>query len=98
MLGGPLQKMVLRLETGAGVVPVELEREGAAISFGWMEQPIPTWEPFERADELLAALGVERSGLPVELYDLGADARLRRARLAERGGRARARLRRRSRV
>ena len=29
MLGGPLQKIVIRLETGAGVVPVELEREGA---------------------------------------------------------------------
>ena len=31
-----------------------------------MEQPIPELEPFERADELLAALGVERSELPVE--------------------------------
>ena len=30
-----------------------------------MEQPIPKFEPFERADELLAALGVERSELPV---------------------------------
>jgi len=71
VLGGPLQKIVLRLETGKGVIPVELEREGARISFGWMEQPIPTWEPFERAPELLAALGVEQSGLPVELYDVG---------------------------
>jgi trans-2,3-dihydro-3-hydroxyanthranilate isomerase len=35
-----------------------------------MEQPIPKVEPFE-ADELLAALGVERSELPVELYDNG---------------------------
>src|SRR5476649_733134 len=71
VLGGPLQKIILRLETGAGVVPVELEREGARISFGWMEQPIPTWEPFGQADELLAVLGLERSGLPVELYHLG---------------------------
>jgi trans-2,3-dihydro-3-hydroxyanthranilate isomerase len=71
VLGGPLQKIVLRLETGSGVVPVELQREGAAIVFGWMEQPLPTWRPFERADELLAALGVERSGLPVEVYDNG---------------------------
>ena len=71
VLGGPLQKIVLRLETGSGVVPVELEREGATIVFGWMEQPLPTWRPVERADELLAALGVERSGLPVEVYDNG---------------------------
>lgn len=71
VLGAPLQKIVLRLETGAGVVPISLEREGARISFGWMEQPIPVWEPFEPVPELLKALGVERSGLPVELYDLG---------------------------
>jgi trans-2,3-dihydro-3-hydroxyanthranilate isomerase len=71
VLGGPLQKVVLRLETGAGVIPVELEREGARISFGWMEQPIPAWALFPQADELLSALGVERSGLPIELYDLG---------------------------
>ena len=71
VLGGPLQKIVLRLETGRGIVPVELEREGARISFGWMEQPLPSWEPFEQADQLLAALGVERAILPVELYDLG---------------------------
>jgi len=71
VLAAPLQKIVIRLETGKGVIPVELEREGARISFGWMEQPLPTWEPFERAPELLAALRVERSELPVELYDIG---------------------------
>ena len=41
VLGGPLQKILLRIETARGVVPVELEREGAEIVFGWMEQPIP---------------------------------------------------------
>ena len=71
VLGGPLQKIVLRLETGAGVIPVALEREGARISFGWMEQPLPTWEPFSRRQELLDAIGIERSGLPVEHYALG---------------------------
>jgi trans-2,3-dihydro-3-hydroxyanthranilate isomerase len=70
-LGGALQALVLRIETGAGVVPVELQREGPRIVFGWMEQPLPTWQPFERADELLAALGVESSTAPVELYDNG---------------------------
>jgi trans-2,3-dihydro-3-hydroxyanthranilate isomerase len=71
VLGGPLQKIVIRLETGAGVVPVELQREGAALRFGWMDQPISTFEPFAEAEALFAALGVEGSGLPVELYHLG---------------------------
>jgi trans-2,3-dihydro-3-hydroxyanthranilate isomerase len=71
VLGGPLQRIVIRLETGAGIVPVELEREGARIVFGRMDQPLPSWAPFEREAELLAALGVERSGLPVEIYALG---------------------------
>ena len=71
VLGGPLQKMVIRLETGAGVVPVELEREGPKIVFGRMEQPIPVWTPVENADAILAAVGATSSGLPVERYDLG---------------------------
>ncbi len=71
VLGAPLQKIVIRLETGAGVVPVELEREGARIAFGWMDQPIPGWAPFPQPQALLTLLGVERSGLPIELYDLG---------------------------
>jgi len=71
VLGGPLQKMVIRLETGAGVVPVELEREGARIVFGRMQQPIPSVEPYQGADELLDALGVAESKLPVEVYDNG---------------------------
>jgi trans-2,3-dihydro-3-hydroxyanthranilate isomerase len=70
VLAGPLQLGEIRLETGAGIVPVRLEREGPRIVFGWMEQPIPSWRPYERADELLALLRVE-SELPVEYYDLG---------------------------
>ena len=71
VLGGPLQKIVIRLETGSGVVPVELVREGPEIRFGWMNQPIPSWEPFADPEALFRALGVEGSGLPVESYDLG---------------------------
>jgi trans-2,3-dihydro-3-hydroxyanthranilate isomerase len=71
VLGGPLQAMLLRLETGAGVVPVELQREGPRIVFGWMEQPVPTWSPFAAEGELLAALGLSASTEPVELYDNG---------------------------
>jgi trans-2,3-dihydro-3-hydroxyanthranilate isomerase len=70
VLGGPLQLGEIRLETGSGVVPVMLEREGARIVFGRMSQPVPRWEPFDRADELQEVLGV-RSAMPVELYDLG---------------------------
>jgi trans-2,3-dihydro-3-hydroxyanthranilate isomerase len=71
VLAGPLSKIVLRLETGAGVVPVELERDGPEIVFGRMEQPIPAWSTVPNADEILSAVGVERSELPVERYDLG---------------------------
>ena len=72
VLGAPLQLDVIVLETGRGNVPVRLERdESGRIVFGRMLQPIPRWEPFEREAELLAALGIERSEPPVELYDLG---------------------------
>jgi trans-2,3-dihydro-3-hydroxyanthranilate isomerase len=70
VLGAPLQLGEIRLETGAGVIPVTLEREGARIIFGRMQQPIPNWEPFAQAEELQELLGV-RSQLPVEVYDLG---------------------------
>jgi trans-2,3-dihydro-3-hydroxyanthranilate isomerase len=71
VLAGPLQLDELWLETGAGVVPVRLERDGSRIVFGWMRQPPVAAEEFEQAVELLALLGVEKSGLPVELYRQG---------------------------
>ena len=70
VLAQPMQLEVIAIETGSGVVPVWLEREGPKIVFGRMHQPIPTIEPFDEA-LLLEALGVERSELPVELYDNG---------------------------
>src|SRR5881275_2484173 len=72
VLGGPLQLGEIRLETGVGIVPVQLEREGPRIVFGRMVQPIPTVERYAHADELLAALGIERSQLPIDVYDNGA--------------------------
>src|SRR5438105_6973792 len=69
VLAGPLQLGEIRLETGNGIVPVRLEREEDRIVFGRMEQPLPTVEPYRREEELLAALGVAASELPVELYD-----------------------------
>jgi trans-2,3-dihydro-3-hydroxyanthranilate isomerase len=71
VLGGPLQTDEIRLETGRGIVSVALEREGAQLVFGRMAQPIPSFEPFAGEAELLAALGVAGSELPVELYDNG---------------------------
>jgi trans-2,3-dihydro-3-hydroxyanthranilate isomerase len=71
VLAGALSLDEIKLETGSGVVPVRLEREGPRIVFGRMEQPLPTFEPYEAEAELLAALGVERSELPVEVYDNG---------------------------
>ena len=71
VLAGPLQLDELWLETGAGVVPIRLERDGSRIVFGWMRQPAVAAEPYDQADELLALLGVKQSGLPVELYRQG---------------------------
>ena len=72
VLAAPMQLLEIKLETGAGIVPVRLEREGDRIVFGHMEQPLPEVRPFAAEAELLDALGVERSELPVELYDNGA--------------------------
>ncbi|MGH3009908.1 MAG: PhzF family phenazine biosynthesis protein [Gaiellaceae bacterium] len=76
VLAGPLSLDGIHLETGAGVVPVRLERDGSRIVFGWMRQPRCSFEPYDRADELLALLGpaareLAESGLPVELYRQG---------------------------
>ncbi len=71
VLGEQLGIETVRLRTGAGVIAIELRREGERVVFGEMRQPIPTWEPFEPADELLVALGVPRSGLPIEVYSNG---------------------------
>src|SRR5947207_7889305 len=71
VIGDALDRDTVRLETGLGVVPIVLERENGRIVFGRMQQLIPDWVPYDREGELLAALGVERSGLPVEAYANG---------------------------
>jgi trans-2,3-dihydro-3-hydroxyanthranilate isomerase len=71
VLGEAAASQLVRLETGAGVVPVELARENGRIVSGRMRQPVPDWEPYEMAGDLLAALGLELSGLPVEAYRNG---------------------------
>jgi trans-2,3-dihydro-3-hydroxyanthranilate isomerase len=72
VLAAPLQLETIALETAVGIVPVQLDRdESGRIVFGRMVQPVPTVTPFERSADVLAALSVERSELPVELYDNG---------------------------
>ena len=73
VLAQPLQRGVVELETGSGLVPVEFDRdESGALAFGRMQQPIPTIEALADEARLLSVLGLERSELPVELYDNGA--------------------------
>ena len=71
VIGEATQLREVVLETGAGPVPVRLEREGARVVFGWMTQPTPRIVPFPDADALVAALGVTGSVLPIECYDNG---------------------------
>jgi trans-2,3-dihydro-3-hydroxyanthranilate isomerase len=73
VLAAPLQRYVIRLETGMGVVPIALERDqSGAIVFGRMEQPVPTVEPHPEPGRLLAALGIAQSLVPIETYHNGA--------------------------
>src|SRR5256886_420426 len=73
VLAGPLQLIELRLETGAGIVPVRLEREENRVVFGRVEQPLPTGRSYEAQGELLSAPRGERAGLPGGLYDNGVE-------------------------
>jgi trans-2,3-dihydro-3-hydroxyanthranilate isomerase len=68
VLAGALGQRRVVLETGSGSVEVDFERLDGRAASGWMRQPVPTWEDFEARDALLAALGLQRSGLPVEVY------------------------------
>ena len=61
----------LRLETFMGTVPCVLDRVAGQVVAARMSQPVPEWKPFEETEELLAALGVAESVLPVEVYRNG---------------------------
>jgi len=56
------------LETGRGLVPVVLERDGPRITFGRMSQPLPTVSAEPAAAAIVAALGGVTPVLPVERY------------------------------
>lgn len=63
-----LERDEVTLQTGAGLVAVAVRREGERGGFARMRQPIPTREPYGDAQELLDALGLAGSALPVEAY------------------------------
>src|SRR5579871_1444160 len=71
VVGAALGLDTVTLETGVGIVPIALERDRGRIVFARMRGPVPEAEPFEHERELLDALGVRKSGLPVELYRNG---------------------------
>jgi trans-2,3-dihydro-3-hydroxyanthranilate isomerase len=71
VLGAPLQLETIVLETGMGLVPIALQREGPRIVFGRMTQPIPKIEAVAKPELILAALGGVKPVLPVERYDNG---------------------------
>jgi trans-2,3-dihydro-3-hydroxyanthranilate isomerase len=73
VLGAPMQLGVVVLETLSGLVDVTLDRDASGrIDFGRMRQPIPAIQPVAEADAVFAAVGVDGSELPVDLYDNGA--------------------------
>jgi trans-2,3-dihydro-3-hydroxyanthranilate isomerase len=65
------ERAALTIRTGRGAIPVRLDRRPGRATFGWMSQPIPTIEPLADDGRLLVALGVDRSALPIEVYDNG---------------------------
>ncbi|MFJ9808814.1 PhzF family phenazine biosynthesis protein [Streptomyces sp. NPDC101158] len=70
-LGPYLRRDRLLLETAMGPVPFALERRAGRVVAARMRQPVPRWRLFDRAADLLAALGVAASTLPVEVYRNG---------------------------
>ncbi|MGI9255021.1 MAG: PhzF family phenazine biosynthesis protein [Thermomicrobiales bacterium] len=61
----------IKLETGAGTVPVTLSRKNGRVIAGRMRQPVPTSSPWRNPESLLLALGTTKSTLPVTIYDNG---------------------------
>jgi trans-2,3-dihydro-3-hydroxyanthranilate isomerase len=71
VFAGAMERDEVRLETGAGIVPVTFERRDAYRGHGTMSQPLPRWSAFDRTEDLLRALPGAEPTLPVEHYDNG---------------------------
>jgi len=72
VLGGALQAEVVRLETHGGPVSVRLEREGARIVFGWVQEPLPAAAAFGAGAALLGALGLAGALPPSDVSETAA--------------------------
>ncbi len=70
-LGETISGDLLRMETRMGTIRFRLDRAGGRVVSARMRQPNPTWEPYGQTEDLLAALGLPGSTLPVEVYRNG---------------------------
>jgi len=68
VLAAALGRRRVVLETGSGPVEVIFDEQRERAGHGWMAQPLPSWSEFEASAELLGAIGVADSALPVEVY------------------------------
>jgi trans-2,3-dihydro-3-hydroxyanthranilate isomerase len=59
------------LETERGLVPFTVTTHGTRGVEARMDQPVPTWEPYEHEEFLLRALGVDDPIVPVLAYRNG---------------------------
>jgi trans-2,3-dihydro-3-hydroxyanthranilate isomerase len=66
-----LTEMTFETRKGSFRFAVERVRRRPFTAYVQMEQPSPVVSRYERERELLAALGVNESTLPVEMYDVG---------------------------
>jgi trans-2,3-dihydro-3-hydroxyanthranilate isomerase len=56
------------LETAGGPVEVRVQERDGLSTLASMSQPLPEWEDFDAGEELLGALSLPSSTLPVEVY------------------------------
>jgi trans-2,3-dihydro-3-hydroxyanthranilate isomerase len=70
-LGDSAPRDRLLMETGMGVIPFDLNRVDGRVGSARMLQPNPVWESYEQTADLLAALGLTSSVLPVDVYRNG---------------------------
>lgn len=61
----------LHMETGMGVIPFHFSTISPTTASARMEQPLPVWHAYDRAADLLAALGLSSSTVPIEVYRNG---------------------------
>jgi len=69
VLGERVAQNLLKMETGMGTIPFTLLRstDGILISVQ-MVQPVPAWSAYEFETDVLKALELRQSELPIELY------------------------------